>query len=378
MKRSGKKILTTHTGSLPRPRDLLDLVDAKEKGDLLDLERFDASARAAVARIVEMQADTGLDVVSDGEQSKPGYATYAKDRLTGFEGESTVRMQIDLEEFPEFSSQATARYQYVKRPACNGPIAWKDFGAVQKDIVNLKSAIKETPVEEAFMTAASPGVIALFLNNEYFPSEEDYLYALAEVMRDEYRAIVEAGFVLQIDCPDLAMGRNSQFAHLSLEDFRKVVELHVEVLNYALEDIQPEQTRLHLCWGNREGPHHYDIPIKDIIDLVLRARPAAISFPASNPRHAHEWKVWRDVKLPDDKVIIPGVLDTTTNYVEHPELVAERIVRYAGLVGHEKVIAGTDCGFGTFARTSRVDPKIAWLKLKSLVEGARLASEELG
>ena len=227
------------------------------------------------------------------------------------------------------------------------------------------------------MTAASPGVIALFLNNEYFPGEEDYLYALAEVMRDEYRAIVEAGFVLQIDCPDLAMGRTSQFAHLSLDDFQKVVELHVEVLNYALGDIQPEQMRLHLCWGNREGPHHYDIPIKDIIDLVLRASPAAISFPASNPCHAHEWKVWRDVKLPDDKVIILGVLDTTTNYVEHPELVAERIVRYAELVGRERVIAGTDCGFGTFARTSRVDPKIAWLKLKSLVEGAQLASREL-
>jgi 5-methyltetrahydropteroyltriglutamate--homocysteine methyltransferase len=248
---------------------------------------------------------------------------------------------------------------------------------VQSDIDNLKAAVSDRRATEVFMTSAAPGVIANFLPNAYYPSHEAYLYALAEVMKDEYNAIVQAGFLLQLDCPDLAMTRVTQFAHLSLDEFKKIVELHIEVLNYALADIPPEQMRLHLCWGNYEGPHHHDVPLQEIVNLVLKARPVGLSFEGANPRHAHEWKVWKDVPLPEDKVIIPGVLDSTTNFIEHPELVAERIVRYANIVGRERVIAGTDCGFGTSAWGRKVDARIAWAKLASIVEGARLASEEL-
>ncbi len=376
MKRSTNGILTSHTGSLPRPQDLLGLLLAKEEGKPVDRVMFDTAARRAVADVVKHQAEVGITVLNDGEQSKIGYATYVKDRLTGFEGVETVRPGgVEARDFPEYT--ALRPPIPIRRPTCSGPIEWKDFSAAQKDIDNLKSATRDVKAEEVFMTAASPGVIALFLNNRYYPTEEEYLYTLADVMKREYNAIVRAGFLLQIDCPDLAMGWNTQFADLSLQEFRKVVALHVEVLNHALADVPPEQVRMHLCWGNYEGPHHRDVSLKDIVDLVLKARPTAISFVGANPRHEHEWKVWKDVKLPDGKVIIPGVIDSTTNFVEHPELVAERIVRYASVVGRENVIAGSDCGFGTSAGRTVVDARVSWAKLQAMSEGALLATEEL-
>lgn len=376
MRRSTNGILTSHTGSLPRPPDLLTLLLAKEEGQAVDPGVFDATVRRAVADTVKHQAEVGITVLNDGEQSKIQYSSYVKDRLTGFEGVETVRPGgVEAQDFPEYAARRPATA--VRRPTCNGPIQWKDFSAAQKDIDNLKAATRGVGAEDVFMTAASPGVIAFFLNNRYYPSEEEYLYALADVMKREYGAIVSAGFVLQVDCPDLAMGWNTQFADLSLGEFQKVVALHVEVLNYALADLPPEQLRMHLCWGNNEGPHHRDVALKDIIGLVLQARPTAISFVGANPRHEHEWKVWKEVKLPDEKVIIPGVIDSTTNFIEHPELVAERIVRYASVVGRENVIAGSDCGFGTSADRTVVDARISWAKLQAMAEGARLATKEL-
>lgn len=380
MKRSTTRILTTHTGSLPRPTGLQDLLLTRDERRELDPGEFEDGVREAVAEVVSKQMDIGLDVINDGEQGRAQYATYVKDRLTGFEGERLIRsrQRLDDMDFPEYAvlrSQSSSTT--IPQPACTGPIAWKDWPAVQTVIDTFKAAVAGAPVEEVFMTAASPGVIANFLPNEYYPTEEAYLYALADVMKDEYRAIVSAGLLLQIDCPDLAMTRVSQFSHLSVAEFKKIVELHVAVVNYALDGIPPEQMRLHLCWGNTEGPHHHDIPLKEIIDLVLKARPAGLSFEGANPRHAHEWNLWREVKLPEGKVIIPGVLDTTTNFIEHPELVAERLVRYAELVGRENVIASSDCGFGTSAWGRKVEANIAWAKLQTMVEGARLASEVL-
>ena len=380
MKRSTSRILTTHTGSLPRSPELQDLLLIKDDRRQLDQDPFDTAVREAVAQVVKKQLDIGLDVINDGEQGRAQYATYVKHRLTGFEGERFVRSRPRLDDidFPEYAAQrAQMSSTSIPQPTCSGPIAWKNWAAVKGDVDYLKASVGESNAEEVFMTAASPGVIANFLPNEYYPSDEAYLYALADVMKDEYNAIVQAGFLLQIDCPDLAMTRVSQFAHLTLEEFKKVVEMHVEVVNYALKGIPPERTRLHLCWGNTEGPHHYDVPLEEIVHLVLKASPTGLSFEGANPRHAHEWKVWRDVKLPDGKVLIPGVLDTTTNFIEHPELVAERIVRYAELVGRENVIAGSDCGFGTSAWGRKVDAKIASAKLQSMVEGAGIASAQL-
>mgnify|MGYP001609086329 CR=1 FL=1 len=380
MKRSTSRILTTHTGSLPRSPELQDLLRTREERRLLDQESFNGGVRDAVAEVVQKQVDIGLDVINDGEQGRSQYATYVKERLTGFEGERLIRARPRLEDadFPEYAATVThLSSRSMPQPTCSGPIAWKDWVATQKDITNLKAVVEKAKAEEVFMTAASPGVIANFLPNEYYPSEEAYLYALADVMKDEYNAIVQAGFLLQVDCPDLAMTRSSQFSHLTVEEFKKVAETHVGVLNYALEGIPPERMRMHLCWGNYEGPHHYDVPLKEIIDIVLKARPAGLSFEAANPRHAHEWNIWREVKLPEGKTLIPGVLDTVTNFIEHPELVAERILRYAEIVGRENVIAGTDCGFGTSAWGRKVDARIAWAKLQSMVEGARLASQEL-
>jgi 5-methyltetrahydropteroyltriglutamate--homocysteine methyltransferase len=378
MKRSTSRILTTHTGSLPRSRELQELLRLREERRPFDPQLFAATVRAAVADVVQRQLAIGLDVINDGEQGRSQYAAYVKERLTGFDGERLIRARPRLgdADFPEYvvTHQSSAS---IPQPACTGPVAWRDRAAVQQDIANLRAAVGTQAVEEVFMTAASPGVIANFLPNEYYPTEEAYLYALAEAMREEYQAIVQAGFLLQVDCPDLAMTRVSQFAHLTVDEFKEVVALHVEVLNDALDGLPPERLRLHLCWGNYEGPHHYDVPLREILPLVLKARPAAISFEGANPRHAHEWKVWRDIRLPEDKIIIPGVIDSTTNFIEHPELVAERIVRYAEVVGRERVIAGTDCGFGTSAWGRKVDAKIAWAKLQSLVEGARLASAEL-
>ena len=380
MKRSTSRILTTHTGSLPRPPGLQDLLLSRDERREVNPGAFNEGVREAVAEVVKKQTDIGLDVINDGEQGRAQYATYVKDRLTGFEGERLIRsrQRLDDMDFPDYANQRSqSSSTTIPQPACTGPIAWKDWPAVQTVIDTFKAALVGAQVEEVFMTAASPGVIANFLPNEYYPTEEAYLYALADVMKDEYRAIVSAGLLLQIDCPDLAMTRVSQFSHLSVEEFKKIVELHVAVVNYALDGIPPEQMRLHLCWGNTEGPHHHDIPLKEIIDTVLKARPAGLSFEGANPRHAHEWKLWQDVRLPEGKVIIPGVLDTTTNFIEHPELVAQRLLRYAKLVGRENVIASSDCGFGTSAWGRKVDASIAWAKLQTMVEGARLASEEL-
>lgn len=377
MQRSLDRILTTHTGSLPRPHDLAVTLQALDAGTLPELQTFAARVRQAVADVVKKQTEVGIDIVNDGEQGKVGYSTYVRHRLTGFEGQSEVPMRADWADFPEAASRL-ATSTAVSRPACNGPIAWKDREAVQQDIANFKAAVASVRPTEAFMTAASPGVIAHFLRNAYYPSREAYLARLVEVMKDEYDAITQAGFVLQIDCPDLAMGRHLAFPDLSTAEFLKIAEGNIEALNEALRDIPPDRLRLHLCWGNYEGPHHRDIPLKDILPLVLKARPQGLSFEGANPRHEHEWAVFKDVQLPDGKVLIPGVLDSTTNFIEHPELVAQRLIRYAEVVGKENVIAGTDCGFGTFARTTaQVDADIAWAKMRSMAEGARLASQAL-
>ena len=380
MKRSTSRILTTHTGSLPRSADLQELLRRREDQRDFDEDEFHAGVRNAVEAIVSRQQSAGIDVVNDGEQGRSQYATYVKERLTGFEGERLVRShtRLDDADFPEFAAAQThLSSRNMPQPACTGPIAWKDWPAVERDIQNLKEAATRAQVEEVFMTAASPGVIANFLPNEYYATEEEYLYGLAEVMKDEYNAIAGAGLLLQIDCPDLAMTRVSQFSHLSVEEFTRIVELHVEVINYALKDIDPERMRLHVCWGNTEGPHHHDVPLREIVGIVLQARPLGLSIEGANPRHGHEWQVWQDFELPEGKVLIPGVLDTTTNFIEHPELIAQRILNYANVVGRENVMAGSDCGFGTSAWGRKVEANIAWAKLASMVEGARLASQEL-
>ena len=380
MKRSESRILTTHTGSLPRSPELQELLRSRLDPRDGEEDEYIAGVETGVADVVTRQAALGIDVINDGEQGRVQYATYVKDRLAGFEGEQVLRARprIDLLDFPEFAAQSgVSSSATIPWPACTGPIAWKDQDAVQRDIQRLKAATAGVNAEEVFMTAASPGVIANFLPNEYYPTEEAYLYALADVMKDDYKAIVDSGLLLQIDCPDLAMTRVTQFSHLSQEEFIKIVEMHVEVLIHALAGIPSDRMRLHLCWGNTEGPHHRDVPLKEIVNIVLRVPAGAVSFEGANPRHAHEWKVWQDVKLPDGKIIIPGVLDTTTNFIEHPELIAQRIVRYAQVVGKENLMVGNDCGFGTSAWGRRVESRIAWAKLESMVEGARLASLEL-
>jgi len=380
MKRSESRILTTHTGSLPRSPELQELLRSRLDPKDGEAEEFLNGVNEGVTEVVAKQTSIGIDVINDGEQGRVQYATYVKDRLTGFDGEQAIRAipRMDDLDFPEFAANRnTYSSASIPWPACTGPIAWKDQNAVQRDIQRLLNATKSTKSEEVFMTAASPGVIAYFLHNQHYPDHEAYLYALADVMKDDYKAIVDSGLLLQIDCPDLAMTRVAQFSHLGQGEFIKIVEMHVEVLQYALAGLAPDRMRLHLCWGNTEGPHHHDVPLREIINIVLKAPPMAISFEGANPRHAHEWKVWQDVKLPNDKVIIPGVLDTTTNFIEHPELIAERIVRYAGVVGKENMMVGSDCGFGTSAWGRRVESRIAWAKLESMVEGARLASQEL-
>jgi 5-methyltetrahydropteroyltriglutamate--homocysteine methyltransferase len=377
MKRSTDRILTTHTGSLPRPPDLTVMLEALDTGAATDPAAFEARVRRAVAEVVRAQVEAGVDIVNDGEQGKVGYSTYVRHRLTGFDGQSGAARRADWADFPEAAARAERR-SMVARPACNGPIDWKDRAAVQRDVANLRTGVDAARPTDAFMTAASPGVIAHFLQNTHYPSREAYLARLVDVMKEEYDAIHRAGFVLQVDCPDLAMSRHLAFPELSNAEFVRIAEANVEVLNHALRDIPPDRMRLHLCWGNYEGPHHRDIPLREILPVVLKARPQALSFEGANPRHEHEWVVFRERRLPDDKVIIPGVLDTTTNFIEHPELVAQRLVRYAEVVGRERVIAGSDCGFATFARSNAlVEPEIAWAKLKVMAEGARLASAQL-
>jgi 5-methyltetrahydropteroyltriglutamate--homocysteine methyltransferase len=378
MKRSLDRVLTTHTGSLPRPADLIRMMFAREEGVPVDGLALAARIRTAVSEVVRKQTDAGITVVNDGELSKPSYATYIKDRLSGFDGTSQALQYRDLVDFPEmakrvFNDPGRSRR---KTPACTGPIGLRDPAAAQVDVDNLTTALRSVEVQDVFMSAASPGVISLFFRDDHYHNHEAYLFAIADAMRHEYETVVRAGFILQLDCPDLGMGRHIQFADLGLEDFRKMARLHLAALDHAVANIPPEQLRIHLCWGNYEGPHHYDVPLADILDLVLAARPQAVSFEAANPRHGHEWRVFERVKLPADKVIIPGVLDSTTNFIEHPELVAERIGRYARLVGRENVIAGTDCGFGTWVGQAAVDPGVVWAKMASLAEGARRASRE--
>src|SRR6058998_1346507 len=377
MKRSSERILTTHTGSLPRANDLTTLLEALDAGTVPEQAAFDARVHRAVADIVRQQVEAGVDVVNDGEQGKVGYSTYVRHRLAGFGGQAAVPTRADWADFPEAAAKSERR-STIMRPSCNGPIDWKDRTAVQKDVANLTAAVSSVKPTDVFMTAASPGVIVHFLKNEHYPSREAYLARLVDVMKEEYDAIHRAGFVLQVDCPDLAMGRHLAFPDLSNAEFVKIAEANVEALNHALRDIPPDRMRLHLCWGNYEGPHHRDIPLREIIHVVLKARPQALSLEGANPRHEHEWVVFREVRLPEEKVIIPGVLDSTTNFIEHPELVAQRLVRYAEVVGRERVIAGTDCGFATFGRsTLQVEPEITWAKFKSMTEGARLASQQL-
>jgi 5-methyltetrahydropteroyltriglutamate--homocysteine methyltransferase len=378
VKRSTERFLTTHTGSLPRPDDLVRAMFAREEGVPVDHAALGTRIRSAVAEVVRRQRQAGVDVVSDGELSKPSYATYVKDRLSGFGGTSHPLQYRDLVDFPDLARRVFGDPGRSRRrtPACDGPITVRDAQAAPADAENLRAALGAAPADDAFLTAASPGVISLFFRNDHYPSHEAYLFAIADAMRHEYESVARAGLILQVDCPDLAMGRHIQFADLGLEQFRTMARLHVEALDHALANIPPDRVRMHVCWGNYEGPHHYDVPLADIIDIVLAARPSGISFEAANPRHAHEWRVFERVTLPEGKILIPGVLESKSNFIEHPELVAQRIGRYARLVGRENVIAGTDCGYGTWVGQAAVDPGVVWAKLASLAEGARLASRE--
>ena len=376
MIRSTERFLTTHTGSLPRPDDLVRIMYAKEEGIPVDGAALAARIRSAVADVVRKQVELGIDIVNDGEMSKPSYATYVKDRLAGFGGTGNTFVYQDLVDFPNLAKRVFGDPGRSRRktPACNSTISVQDANAAKADVQNLKAALVAGKGSHAFMSAASPGLISLFFRNDHYPNEDAYLFAIAEAMRPEYETVAAAGIVLQIDCPDLAMGRHIQYAALDLREFRKRAAMHVEALNHALANIPPEQLRMHLCWGNYEGPHHCDVPLADIIDVVFAARPSAISFEAANPRHGHEWTLFERVKLPPGKVLIPGVIESKSNFIEHPELIAQRLGRYAKLVGRENVMAGSDCGFGTWVGQAAVDPDVVWAKMAAMVEGARMAS----
>ena len=368
------KILTTHVGSLPRTQEVVDFIFAREREESFDQAAFDACMKRAVSETVRKQVAAGVDIVSDGETSKISYATYVKDRYTGFSGDSPRNAPADLKMFPGFLKRLAddgGTPQYA-RPMCTGAVMSKGQGELEKDIANLKAAMAEHGVERGFMNAASPGVISLFLQNDFYPTREAYLGALADAMKAEYEAIVAAGLDLQLDCPDLALSRHMLFNDLSDDAFVKVADMHVEALNHALSDVPLERVRVHICWGNYEGPHCCDIPMDKVFSTLMNTRARYVLFETSNPRHAHEWTVFRDrkVEIPDDKVLVPGVVDTTTNFVEHPELVAQRIRRFVDIVGAERVIAGSDCGFGTFAGFGAVDPDVAYAKLKALSNGA--------
>ena len=379
MKTSTDRILTTHVGSLPRSQAVTDVVFGKEQGTLTDEKLYHQTIAAAVNEVVQRQVETGIDIVSDGEMSKISYATYISDRISGFAGDTPREPGQDLLDFPRFMQKlanagATAKY---RRPRCVGKIEVKDLAPLQADIANLQEAVSAATPVEAFMNAASPGVIALFQPNDFYATQDEYLDALAEAMRIEYEGIVEAGIILQIDAPDFGMGRHTMYKDRSVDEYLRMVQKHVEVLNHALRNVPPDRVRMHMCWGNYEGPHHHDIPMELLLPVMLKVNVGALLFEAANPRHAHEWMVLRDMKIPDDKVLIPGVLDSTTNYVEHPLLVAERICRFADILGRERIIAGTDCGFSTFAGFGPVDPDIVYMKLAAMVEGAQIASDRL-
>lgn len=378
MHRSRDRFLTTHTGSLPRPEDLIKMMYAKEEGVPVDPVALAARVKTAVAELVGKQAASGVDLINDGEMSKPSYATYIKDRLDGFGGTGNTFVYQDVHEFPALEKKVFGDPGRSRRktPACNAPIAVRDREAPIVDADNLKAALASVKATGGFMSAASPGVVSLFFRNDYYKDFESYIYAIADAMRYEYEIVAKAGLVLQIDCPDLGMGRHIQYADLSLPEFRKRAQLHVEALNHAVANIPAEQLRMHVCWGNYEGPHHRDVPMADIVDIVFSARPNAISFEAANPRHAHEWALFETVKLPDGKVLIPGVLESKSNFIEHPELIAQRIGRYARLVGRENVIAGSDCGYGTWVGQAAVDPQVVFTKLAAMAEGAAIASKQ--
>ncbi|MGC6498042.1 MAG: cobalamin-independent methionine synthase II family protein [Candidatus Puniceispirillaceae bacterium] len=374
-------ILTSHVGSLPRTQEVVDFIFARENNEAYDEAAFDSCMRNACAETVRRQTDAGIDIVSDGETSKISYATYVKDRYTGFSGDSPRNAPGDLKLFPTFLerlAQAGGTPQYA-RPMCTGDVRSKGQGELQKDIANLQAGMAKNGASRGFMNAASPGVISLFLQNQHYKTREAYLAALADAMKEEYETIVGAGLDLQLDCPDLALSRHMLFADLDDDAFVAVANQHVAALNHALRDIDPARVRVHICWGNYEGPHVCDIEMDKVFETLMGTRARYILFETSNPRHAHEWTVFRDraAEIPDDKVLVPGVVDTTTNFVEHPELVAQRIDRFVNIVGAERVIAGSDCGFGTFAGFGAVDPEIAWAKLASLSAGARIASERL-
>ena len=379
MKTSQDRILTTHVGSLPRPLELRQLLVAKDKGEPYDRAELERQTRDAVLAIVRRQAATGVDIVNDGEMSKPGYSTYVADRLSGFAGHEPAKSRLDTRDHPNFMAayERMTGANVARRSVCVGPIAVRDREPLNQDIANLRDALAQVGVAEGFMTAASPGLVPVFQNNRHYPSHEAYVEAIAAAMQEEYEAIVEAGFVLQLDCPDLAMAHHTSFQDLNEADFLKRAAFHVEVLNHALRNVPADRCRIHICWGNYEGPHDHDIDFAKVAPILVKVKPMALVVEAANPRHAHEWRVWQDVKLPDDKILIPGVLDTSTNYVEHPELIAERLCRFADLVGRERVIAGSDCGFGTFAGYGKLDPDISFKKLRAMVEGAALASKRL-
>lgn len=375
-----KRILTTHVGSLPRSKAVTDLVFEHENGKITDWDTFNQVIGDAVADVVRRQVNAGIDLVSDGEMSKISYATYIKDRITGFEGDSPRSPPSDLEEFPGFlkrqaSSGGTPSY---KRPCCVAPIRVKSMQPLEDDLSNFKNALTGQSVTDGFMNAASPGVIALFQPDKHYKDHEKYLIALADAMKAEYEAIVNAGFILQLDSPDLGLGRHMMFKGREDSEYQALANLHVDALNHALQNVPADRVRMHICWGNYEGPHHHDAPMEMVLPIALKAKPQGLLFENSNPRHAHEWTVFAEMDLPEDKVLIPGVIDSTTNFVEHPELVSQRILRFTEIVGSERVIAGTDCGFSTFAGFGVVDEDIVYAKLASLSEGAALASSKLG
>jgi 5-methyltetrahydropteroyltriglutamate--homocysteine methyltransferase len=378
MKRSTDRFLTTHTGSLPRPEDLIRMMYAKEEGVPVDPQALAERVRAAVAEVVKKQAEAGVDLINDGELSKPSYATYIKDRLNGFGGTGNTFVYQDLAEYPALAKKVFGDPGRSRRktPACNAPISVRDPQAVREDVDNLKAALAQVKHSEGFMSAASPGVVSLFFRNDHYKDFETYIYAIADAMRDEYETVAKAGFILQFDCPDLGMGRHIQYADLDLKEFRKRITLHIEALNHAVKNVPAEQLRMHLCWGNYEGPHHHDVPLADIIDIVFTAKPNAISLEGANPRHNHEWAVFKTVKLPAGKVLIPGVIESKSNFIEHPEVIAQRIGRYAKLVGRENVIAGSDCGYGTWVGQAAVDPDVVFAKLKAMADGARIATKQ--
>src|SRR5579871_719613 len=370
------RFLTTHIGSLPRPEELMQSMFAREDGIALDQAALEQKITAAVHDVVARQINAGVDIINDGEMSKPSYATYVKDRFNGFGGTGNTFTFQDIEAFPSIKARVFADpgRKHRRTPACNAPVSVRDAQAPSRDAQRLHEAPKPRQPAGLFLSAASPGVTAFFFRNDYYPSHEAYVFALAEALRHEYEAIVNAGVTLQIDCPDLAMGRHTQFADLSLPQFRKILELHVEAINCALVNIPAEKVRLHVCWGNYPGPHHCDVPFADIADIIWKAKPHAILFEAANPRHAHEWTLFEGARRPEGKILVPGVIECQSHYIEHPQVVAQRIERFAHLVGRDNVMAGVDCGFSIHVGTSGVDPEVVWAKLAALAQGAEIAS----